>query len=178
MIKTVLFLITAICSIAQAQNSQPLAEKVRILELNVRQLQSNLINLDNRLRNLESGYIGQPPVGSPEPTMNYSAILVDSGQSKTFLGTGSTRLQAEANARQECVKAVHPSYCNGSVRIGQSTSGSKGFYCVITDSGQGQTFSAEGRDAIEAEARAKQACEVEVHPSYCGNVSPRCEEIL
>lgn len=51
----------------------------------------------------------------------------------------------------------------------------RGYYCVVTDSGYGKSFSARGADPIEAEAKAKQACQASVHSSYCGPVAARCE---
>lgn len=183
MLKSLTSFIVLFCGIAHAQVPGPVprdvATRLQTLERKVQQLQNLLANHDNRLQNLEFNQgITPPPNAYPSPPLTYSAILIDSGYNKTFLGNGSTKLEAEAMVRQECGKVVHPSYCNGSVRFGSADVGTRGFFCVITDSGYQKTFSASGANAIEAEAKAKQACQATVHPSYCGNVTPRCESML
>lgn len=181
MLKGLTSIILLFCGLAQAQVAPPrdVASRLLVLERKVQQLQALIASHDNRLLNLEySQGITPPPSGLPLPTLTYSAILVDTGYSKTFLGSGSTKLEAEAVVRQECGKVVHSSYCNGTVRFGSADGVSRGSFCVITDSGYQKTFSARGSDAVEAEAKAKQACQLVVHPSYCGNVTPRCESML
>lgn len=169
----ILILSMLVYSASFAQNNQ-LAERVRKLEQQMYQVQQNVYHLENRVRHLESGgYL--PPL--PPPSVGYSAILIDTGYAKTFLGVGNTRLQAEANARQECGKVVNAAYCNGAVRIGQAKPGNRGYFCMVTDSGYGKSFSGEGPDEIQAEARAKIACQASVNAAYCGNVTPRCEAI-
>ncbi len=183
MLKSLTSFILLLCGIAQAHGLGPsptdTATRLQNLERKVQQLQNLIASHDNRLQNLEYSQ-GITPPGNvfPSPPLSYSAILIDTGYSKTFLGSGSTKLEAEAMVRQECSKLVHSSYCNGSVRFGSVDVGTRGSYCVITDSGYQKTFSARGANAIEAEAKAKQACQASVHSSYCGNVTPRCESIL
>jgi len=155
----------------------------RVLELEgkVRELERTLYDVDQRLRTIETGgYIGQPlPVPAPGYRQQISCLLVDSGFQKTFLGKADTQLQAEVMARQECAKKVHQSYCNSKVRCSDGVTDlyARGHYCMIIDSGFSKTFSGQGADAIEAEAKAKQACQASVHSSYCGNVTARCEAL-
>lgn len=159
-------------------------DQIGQLEYRVRSLEDIVRGMDQRLRVLEAGaanpyppppYPPQPPY--PGPAASYSCLLVDTGYSKTFYGKSSSRLQAETIARQECGKSVNASYCAGPARCsdGVTQPYSRGYFCTLVDSGYSKTFSGEGADAIEAEAKAKQSCQSSVHPSYCGNVTARCE---
>ncbi len=151
------------------------------LEYRVRNLEQIVRSMDMRLRAIENGmtnpYPPQPP--HPGPATRYTCLLVDTGYAKTFYSKSSSRLQAETGARQECGKSVHSSYCQGAVRCSNGITDpySRGYFCSLADSGYSKTFSGEGEDPIEAEAKAKQSCQSSVHSSYCGNVTARCEAI-
>lgn len=120
-----------------------------------------------------------PPPPPPYRT-SISCLLVDSGYSKTFLASGRNRLEAEVEVRKVCSQSVHSSYCNGSIKCDDTQNSppyARGFICMVTDSGHGRSFKGEGTTMIEAEAKAKMACQSSVHASYCGNVTARCEAI-
>ena len=173
MLKMILAALLLSGGLAHAQ-AQSRDVRVQSLERKVQQLQRQNMNIEDRLQALEYGQY-PPQYGGPVSAIPYSAMIVDSGSSKVFLGSGSTKLEAEAKARQECAKVVNSYYCNGTVRFAQATPGSRGAFCVVTDSGSSKTFTGRGADLIEAEAKAKQACQSTVNSYYCGNVSPRCE---
>src|SRR5690606_29374757 len=50
------------------------------------------------------------------PVNGAICVLTDSGYSKTFKGEAKTLLEAEYNARKACGSAVHPTYCNSTIR--------------------------------------------------------------
>ncbi len=176
MLKGLVSILLLSSGIAQAQVRQDPAMRLQVLERRVQQLQALTANLDSRLRNVEYSQAPYPPPNDHyQPSVTQSAILVDTGYSKTFFGSGITKLEAEAIARQECGKVVNAAYCNGAVRFGQADPRARGAYCVVIDSGYQKTFSGRGADMIEAEAKAKQACQASVNASYCGNVTARCE---
>ncbi|WII73830.1 hypothetical protein QJS83_08060 [Bdellovibrio sp. 22V] len=141
------------------------AERIRILESRVYQLEGALSQINQRLTNLE---YGQRPPPFPEPGRTEVACMItDSGYSKVFLGKGRVKLEAEAAARESCGKAVHPSYCQGSIKCSDKEPLVRGAICVITDTGYSKTFKAEGITILEAEYKARKACGDQVHPSYC-----------
>ena len=119
----------------------------------------------------------QQPPQYPAPTSTYTCMMIDSGYSKTFVAKGSTKLQAEAELKKSCAESVHPSYCNSEIRCAQQEQGTRGYFCLLTDTGYSKTFSAEGTDIIEAEAKTKVSCQNAVHPSYCAKAPIKCEPI-
>ena len=150
------------------------------LRVRVRDLERNLRQTEQRLNRLEeiiySGGNGGGHGGGYKSSID--CMLTDTGYTKTFLSNGRNQIEAEANVRKACGESVHPSYCTGSVKCssGNEYSG-RGYLCMLIDSGHSKTFQAEGANQIEAEAKAKIACQSSVHPSYCGNVTPRCERL-
>ena len=121
-----------------------------------------------------------PPVPPPNPRpTGVTCLLVDSGYSKTFLGKGRARLEAETVAKQECGRSVNSIYCNTSVKCSDGSYDPRvtGYFCQVIDSGYSKIFSAQGADVIEAEGKAKQACQASVNAIYCGNVTAKCEAI-
>lgn len=181
---TVMLIMTA-TSQAQAQvrpeprPMDPVEQKVRELDRRMNHLEENYRRLEYRLSILEQGSYPNPYPPVPEPRIDYSCLLVDTGYTKTFLGRGPTQLQAETNARLECGKSVHSSYCASTVRCsnGIREPGYRGYFCTLQDTGYSKTFSGEGIDLIEAEAKAKISCQQSVHSSYCGNARVKCEGI-
>lgn len=149
----------------------------RNLERRVSDLEQEADQMSRRLIRLERALEGnRPPVYQEREDI--SCLLIDSGYMKTFFAEGRTKLEAETNVRQACAKSVHSSYCNGSAlkcSSGVKEYGVRGYLCVVTDSGYGKIFKAEGKNEVEAEAKAKQACQNSVHASYCGNVKAHCE---
>ncbi len=155
--------------------TSPTDPEITVILTRVYRLEQTMRQLDSRISYLESLQVN--PYPTPLPAVGFSCLTVDSGYSKTFLGKGKTKLEAEAVARQECGKAVNSSYCNQTVRCSNGVSDStiSGYFCTLTDSGYSRTFNGEGADAIEAEAHAKQACQGAINASYCGQVAVRCE---
>lgn len=147
------------------------------LERAVNRLESLASSLERRITDLERNNGGSPwPSPQPPPVENaVSCLVVDTGFLRTFLGKGRTSVQAEVEAKKSCEKSVNASYCNGKVKCAQMDRMYSGFTCVVTDTGFGRTFSSDGRDAVEAEAKAKMDCQSKVNPSYCGNAPVRCE---
>lgn len=142
--------------------------------------------LTYRIEHLERGTYPQPqpqpqppypPAPAPIPTVA-NCMVVDGGFNKTFLGTGSNQMDAEYNARRACESSVSASFCS-STAILKCDDNLKSpyiqkFVCMINDSGFSKSFRGEGVTPVEAEARAKQACQTSVSPSFCGKVEPRC----
>lgn len=145
-----------------------------VLERRVNELERALERTDARLRRVErllDGGTVQPP-----SRVDVSCLIVDRGYKKTFLASGRNALEAEANVRNACGNGAHPSYCDTEVKCSSGQSENvRGYMCVVTDRGYKKTFKAEGKNIIEAEAKAKQACENGAHPSYCGGETARCE---
>lgn len=149
------------------------------LEQRVRELEKTVYFMDQRLRNLED-LMGPAPRPLPPPVnSSYTCMLVDSGYTKTFYAKGKSILEAEYEVKQVCSKTVNASYCQKVTKCSseQVDPYVKGYFCMLTDSGYGKTFKGEGSDLVEAEAKAKIACQSTVNASYCGNVSARCEAI-
>lgn len=150
------------------------AERIRILETRVNQLEGIISNINQRVSNLE---YGQRPQPYPEPVaQEVACMLTDTGYSKVFLGKGRIKLEAEAAVRESCGKAVHASYCQAAVKCSEPRGDRpiQGAICVLTDTGYNKTFKGEGKSLIEAEFQARSQCGSQVHPSYClANV--RCD---
>lgn len=178
-------LFIALCSLVSfADNRQSgprdsnLEQIVSQMQQRILRLEDNQRRLEDRVYNLESeadggGSYPRPPSSSYER----ACLLVDSVFSKTFLGKGRTQLEAEANVRQECAKGTSSYYCTGQVRCsdGNADPRSRGYFCTVTDSVFSRTFTGTGSSAIEAEAKAKQACQASTSSYYCGGVTARCE---
>jgi hypothetical protein len=162
-------------NIALAQRRPPQDDTRRI-----DRLERAVDSLSERVTYLED-LLNANPLPPPRENLNV-CMLVDAGYSKTFLGSGKTKLDAEFNAQQNCAKAVSPSFCVGGasqLKCDDSLSSNAiGFVCVVVDAGYKKTFRGEGRTAFEAEANAKIACQSSVSPSYCGKVTARCEEVF
>jgi len=173
-ILTLVFVFFGFSSVVTAQGRRPLPPPGDHLEQRVRYLEDIIRQHEYRLSQIESGGYQPPP-----PYKGHSCMIIDSGYSKVFFGQGRSQLQAETEARQECGKAVHPTYCGGAIKCtdGQSEPRARGYFCVVKDSGYGKVFSGEGDDIVEAEYKAKFACQSAVHPSYCGRVAANCEPL-
>ncbi len=167
---------------AFADRDSKLRGSVRInvdinMDQRVRELERTVRYMDQRIRNLEA--ITSPRPLPPPVQSSYTCMIVDSGYSKTFYGKGRTLIETEFETKQNCAKSVHSSYCQNITKCStdQMDPYAKEYFCLVTDSGYGKTFKGEGSDQIEAEAKAKQACQSAVHPSYCGKVTAKCESI-
>ena len=82
--------------------------------------------------------------------------------------------------KKNCEANVHQSYCkisNARCDSNLDDRRVKSYVCMIVDSGYKKAFRGEGQTAIEAEAKAKQNCQKDVHQSYCGEVKASCEPI-
>jgi hypothetical protein len=141
----------------------------------IRRLRNQVADLEDRLRRVEDfldrGGRPNPPPGR----LGAACILTDSGFSKTFLGKGANKLDAEFEAKKLCGASVHPSYCaNGRLKCEDNQPG-LAVTCVLTDTGFSKIFRGAGESAIEAEANAKIECQKNVHASYCANAPVRCD---
>ena len=149
---------------------------IATLERQLNQLEEKVSRLSGRVHFLERGSHDEIRT---EPV--HACLIIDSGYQKTFLGLGQTSLEATAKARAGCGSAVHPSYCTIQPKCDHNRQNPEysGFTCLIVDSGYSRTFSGNGRTAVEAEAKAKNACEANgIHPTYCGGVKATCEGVL
>lgn len=181
--KILLLLLVVAPSLAVAQRDIDRDSQQRLvrLERSVSQLQRTVDDLSYRLQRVEDllddGGRRQP---LPPVDVTFACMIVDSGHTKTFLGTDKSKIDAEYNARNKCSQSVHSSYCaNGKLTCDDNLdSRGRGYVCVVTDSGNGRTFRGEGITSVAAEANAKMACQSSVHSSYCGNVIARCEEVF
>lgn len=156
---------------AQAQNNGGSLNPGQIQKCLSMAANADLLNEVNRRMSY-----GQQPV-YPAPSSGYSCLVIDSGYSRTFVGKGGTKLQAEAAAKTSCSKSVNSTYCDSAVRCAQPERGTRGHFCIVTDTGYSRTFSSEGTDIIDAEAKAKMACQESVNSTYCGNAPVKCEPI-
>jgi hypothetical protein len=102
-------------------------------------------------------------------------LLTDSGYSKTFLGKGATKLDAEFDAKRQCSSAIHSSYCASGRLKCDDVVPAQVVTCVITDTGYSKIFRGSGDSALEAEANAKIECQKSVNASYCAPAAVRCE---
>ncbi|AFY02167.1 hypothetical protein [Bdellovibrio bacteriovorus] len=143
------------------------AERIRILETRVNQLEGVISQINQRVSNLE--YNQRPEPYPPPAALEVACMITDSGYSKVFLGKGRIKLEAEASAREACGKGVHASYCQGAVKCSDPRTERPiaGAICMLTDSGYGKTFKGEGKSLVEAEFNARKSCGDQVHPSYC-----------
>ncbi|KHD87028.1 MAG: hypothetical protein OM95_16570 [Bdellovibrio sp. ArHS] len=149
------------------------AERIRVLESKVNQLESLVYGLHQRVTSLEY----QRPTPPPPPVpVEMACMITDSGYGKVFLGKGRTKLEAEAQAKEQCGNSVHASYCNTNLKCSDPNQdrATQGAICVVTDSGYGKTFKGEARTLLEAEFNARKACNESVHASYC-NAKARCD---
>ncbi|MGZ3770950.1 MAG: hypothetical protein ACXVCP_15080 [Bdellovibrio sp.] len=149
-------------------------DRIRILESRVQQLEDIIYNMNLRLSNLENA--GRPsPYPQPNPTGSV-CMLTDTGYNKVFLGKGPVQLAAEAEARQNCGKAVNSSYCQSEVKCNDPQQDRYTHYafCVLIDTGYNKTFKGEANTLIEAEYNTRKACSESVNSSYCVGAI-RCE---
>lgn len=177
--KLILSLVVLLGSLSVSAQTDPY-DRARIdrLERAVNRLESLTLSLERRITDLERSNGGAPwPSPQPPPSVEngVSCLVIDTGFSRTFLGKGRTAIQAEAEAKKSCEKSVNAGYCNGKVKCAQIDRIYSGFTCVVTDTGFNRTFTGDGRDAVEAEAKAKIDCQSKVNPGYCGNAPVRCE---
>lgn len=140
-------------------------ERVRILEARVQQLEDVIYNINQRVSNLE---YSRRPNPYPQPIPQESVcMLIDTGYNKIFLGKGRVKLEAEAEVRQNCGKAVSSSYCQGTIKCNDATEDryTTVAFCVLTDTGYSKTFKGEAKSLIEAEYNTRKACSenVRVH---------------
>lgn len=151
---------------------------VRRLERSVNELERNVDRLNRRLIRVEQ-YLGDDGGNRPPQGVVFNCMLVDSAYSKTFLGSGSSQLDAEFEAKSNCGKSVNASYCDkGALTCDNNLDmdrRARGYVCVVTDSAYSRQFKGEGSTAVAAEANAKNECQKSVNASYCGKVTPRCE---
>lgn len=158
-----------------------LNRRVFQLENTIHSMQRNLSILADRVDILERGTPSYPPIPPREIVNN--CLLTDGFNQKTFLASGRSRMDAEYNVKRACEATIHASYCNGtsatlkcddtaSVPFNQS------FVCMLNDGFNNKAFRGEGKTPIEAEARAKIACQATIHGSYCAKVQVRCESFI
>jgi hypothetical protein len=84
-----------------------LNDRLRRLERAVRQLQGIVFDIDG-------------PVASPEANKVRFACSVTSSFNKTYIGKGTTEVEARAHALQACEKAESPTFCGKSKPLCES----------------------------------------------------------
>lgn len=152
------------------------------LETRVGQLERQVFEMNRALTILQKRVDDlsyYPPANTPAEAIA-ACMIVDSGYSKTFLGTAKTKLDAEYNARMACQNNVSAGFCTGISAHLKCDDNFKppyasGYVCMITDSGYSKIYRGTGRTAVEAEAKAKQSCQSAVSAGFCGKVEARCE---
>ena len=173
-----LTMMVGVCAVGTANaQSRNLEDRVNRLERKVSDQERTIDELFERVDRMDRR--GRPGPGpGPRPgNSSYSCMIVDSGYKKTFLGVGSTQIDAEFAAKETCQKSVDSSYCQSTPKCDSTRDmkGSPGAVCIVVDSGYKKTFRGEGETVVAAEARAKQACQASVDSSYCGPVAARCD---
>ncbi|MCB0347772.1 MAG: hypothetical protein KDD37_03010 [Bdellovibrionales bacterium] len=178
-LKVSLVLLTMAPALSVAQQRSDRDGDVRRLERSVSDLQRDVDRLNRRLSRVEQYLENGNGVPGPSPAVVYSCMVVDSGHTKTFLGVGSSQLDAEFQAKSECGNTVNAVYCtSGKIKCDNNLDmdrRARGAVCLVTDSGHNRQFRGEGATLIAAEANAKIACQKSVNAVYCGNASARCE---
>ena len=168
-------LILGLGAVQSAHASVPLDLRVQQLERQVNNQNLAIDELFSRLDRMDQrGGRGYGGPGGGYRAVTFNCLVTDSGYNKSFLGSGTTQLDAEFNAKKACQSAVSPSYCTVTPKCDNTRDGAQGAVCVITDSGYNKSFRGEGSTPIAAEANAKASCQASVSPSYCA-VTARCE---
>lgn len=149
--------------------------RVLLLEKQVSEMGRNMIALQKRMDEIAAN----PP--APPVEIIAACMVTDSAYSKTFLGIAKNKLDAEYNARNLCQASLSSANLCGHAATLKCDDNSKptdahGYVCMVTDSGYSKNFRGSGRTAVEAEAKAKQACQSSVGASNCGTVAARCAE--
>ena len=151
-------------------------ERVRSLEARVGQLEANLYQMNQRLVNLEQTQ--RPPQYPQYPTQatEQACLIMDTLVSRSFMGKGRTRIEAEANARQSCAGSVSSTYCNAAAKCTDEREQTvrQGVICVLKDSLVSRTYKGDGKSFIEAEYNARKSCNDSVSSTYC-KAEIRCE---
>lgn len=150
------------------------------LESRVTDLEWKLEQTNRRLERLERDLLNPRPP-TYEERVDFDCMVIDSTYGKAFMGTGRTKLDAEAVARQVCTSGSYGvgSYCTGATKCssGFKNPAVKGYVCVVTDTTYGKTYRAEGKNEIEAEVKALQTCTEGSYGvgTYCSKGKIRCE---
>lgn len=171
-----MFVLSCLALLVASTSSAQVRSEYRAVESRVFTVERKMEMLTRRIELLENELVNtRPPLYQEKAQI--SCLLVDGGYSKTFLGTARNKIEAEVAVRNACEKEVHSSYCGTPLKCssGVKEPQVEGYVCIMTDSGYSRTFKGEGKNEIEAEAKAKQACQAAVHASYCGKATTRCE---
>ncbi len=141
------------------------------MENRVYNLEWQLDQLKRRVEVLERNSNNpRPPVYQEREAV--SCLLIDKLYSRTFYAEGRTQLEAEHAVKSACENSVVPNYCaSGELKCsdGIKKPHARGAICVVTDGLYKRTHKGEGKNLVEAEAKARQTCENSVVPNYCGN---------
>ena len=150
--------------------NEELDRRVDRLERETSEMRDSIRRLEQRLDSLTQ---------APPPAAIVSAcMLVDTGFTRTFLGVSMNRLDAEYSARKACQTSVNATFCGATAQLKCDDNSAAPYatrVCMVTDSGFNRLFRGEGRTFVEAEAKAKQACQDSVNPSFCSNVTAQCQ---
>lgn len=169
-------ILLSVCCFIIATNAQAqdrTAERIRVLESRVYQLESVIVQMNQRINALE---YGQRPFPYPQTPIQseIACMIIDSGHSKSYLGKGRTQIEAEANAREACGKSTHSSYCTTTAKCDERNQLVDGATCMLVDSGHSKTFKGDGKSLVEAEYKARKSCSDSVHAVYC-KTNVRCD---
>ncbi|MFL5815638.1 MAG: hypothetical protein ACJ763_18855 [Bdellovibrionia bacterium] len=170
-----LFLVSASASANPQLRDYPIEFRVSLLERQVSEMNRTMLALQKRVEELA----GNPP--APPVEIIAACMITDSTYSRTFLGVAKNKIDAEYNARNACqVSLSSTNLCGKSASLkcddNSKPNDAHGFICMVTDSAYSKNFRGTGRTPVEAEAKAKQACQNSAGPSNCGPVAARCAE--
>jgi hypothetical protein len=145
------------------------------LEQRVRVLERQMTRLNQRVVELEYANGGGPSL--PMPAYEANCSVVDSYYGKTHLGTGTTKIDAEYNARKACSNVTSGSNCTGASAILKcdDVASSRPSVCIVTDSYYGKVHRGEGSTRVAAEAKARKACEQTTSGSNCSGASAKVQ---
>jgi hypothetical protein len=169
--KTLLSVLLLVACVTPAfAQSSDVYDRIRSLERQVGRLTSRVTELEYA-------------VGGSQPNVPYEAncMVTDTFYSKTHLGTGTSKLDAEFNARKNCEKVAPAGNCSGPnvplVCDDTTSNGGMKSVCVVTDTFYSKMHRGEGNSAVVAEAKARQACAQVAPAGNCAgpNVKARCD---
>lgn len=140
------------------------------LENRVSELERIVYDLHQRISTLENG-------GSRPPRFQeISCMVTADAYNNVYLGKGRTRLDAETTALQACANSLNASVCKKVVCDDSNRTNIRGAVCVVTAKAYNNVYKGEGTTLIEAEYKARKACETSLNGSVCNSNNPvRCE---
>ena len=149
----------------EARDSFRLERRVIELERTVRDLERRMRSVEDHLRRGGQRPPGTPPE-DPIPEVRHFCMLTESGPfADLFLGSGLTRMDAEYEAEQNCLREIGSEQnCRGS-GVGLKCDSTladplaRSFVCIVVESSAFQDrHRGEGLTAVAAEFEARRRC--------------------